>query len=68
MKTPVELNEALSWEVTRNRVYPYKIKRAEGDLIIRLNDFPDEAMYTLLKNKHALCSFNTWPLIWKIQK
>jgi hypothetical protein len=33
--------------------------------IIRLNDFPDEPLYTLLINGEEIIHFNEWPVNWK---
>lgn len=32
---------------------------------IKLNDFPDEILYTLFKNNQEMHSFNNWPEKWK---
>lgn len=34
---------------------------------IRMNDFPDEPLYTLLVDRAAVIHFNDWPAFWGVR-
>ena len=39
--------ETIFWKSTSNPIYPYKANIEGHDLELRVNDFPDEPLYTL---------------------
>lgn len=59
------LNETpLLWEHTGDGVVPYRAKVGERTLTIRVNDFPAEALYTLLVDGEELEDLEDWPPAW----
>lgn len=66
---PIEmLEEQLDWYKSENAQYPYLhyADETENELKIRMNNFPDEPLFTLLKEGKAIISFDDWPSKWKI--
>lgn len=63
---PKELKMEISWTKTTNKGFPY-VNEDNDDAIlkIRVNDFPDEPLYTLIKANRPICSFDNWPPQWK---
>lgn len=64
------LRRSLVWFATGDLTFPWKATPAKSDaaresLKIRLNDFPDEQMYTLLVGRREVGSFDEWPSNWK---
>ena len=60
------LRRNLSWSATGDVIHPWKAKFGNQSFTIRLNDFPDEQMYTLLVNNREIGSFGSyWPANWK---
>lgn len=55
----------ISWNETDIAEYPFSTKFNDEIYFIRINDFPEEEMYTLLKGDIALFNFNDWPENWK---
>lgn len=52
------------WNEGPSPIYPY-IAALDGDeLVLRLNDFPEEHLYTLFVNKSEVLSFDEWPDMW----
>ena len=54
----------VSWEETGDPVYPYAARVGGEEWKIRMNDFPDEHLYTLLKDGIEAESFDDWPVQW----
>lgn len=69
-KTDVEilarnyLEEELAWKRGPHPTFPYEAKFHGERLVIRLNDFPDEKLYTLIVNDEEVDSFDDWPDQW----
>ena len=58
------LEEKVVWNRSVDPGYPFKAE-FEGDrLAIRLNDFPEESLYTLMVNGEEVISFDDWPDLW----
>ena len=55
----------LVWESTGDVIYPYQATLGESTLKIRLNDFPEEIMYSLLIDNQDMVDFEDWPQTWK---
>ena len=55
----------LSWIETKDPFYPYELRIGGTYLKIRLNDFPEEVMYSLLVDEELVKDFNNWPSNWK---
>ena len=66
MTTKVQnyLEEEVIWSEGADHNYPYEAKINGDKLVIRLNDFPDESLYTLLVNDKEVSSFDDWPKQW----
>ncbi|AHE68107.1 hypothetical protein [Legionella oakridgensis] len=63
---PAELTTKIVWYKTKDPAYPYINDDNEDNIYkIRMNDYPDEPAYTLLKNDKPLCSFSVWPDYWE---
>lgn len=65
---PTQLTEhlarKLSWRATNDVDHPWTTEVAGETWRVRLNDFPDELMYTLIINDVVAGSFNEWPESW----
>ena len=59
------LEEELSWRQTKDPAYPYQTEINGDKLVIRLNDFPDNQLYTLMFNDEETASFDDWPTCWR---
>jgi hypothetical protein len=55
----------LVWTMTNNPELPYFCEFNNHELEVRINDYPAEPFYTLLKDNKVLCSFDSWPPLWK---
>jgi len=58
------LHEPIIWHKTNDPEYPYETTHETQKLTIRLNDFPEEHLYTLLADAEPVISFDDWPDIW----
>ncbi|HEX5732078.1 MAG TPA: hypothetical protein VF131_04505 [Blastocatellia bacterium] len=66
MTTKVQnyLEEEVNWTKGADPNYPYEAKINGDQLVVRLNDFPDESLYTLIVNDKEVASFDDWPEQW----
>lgn len=60
----------LTWDTTNafDSFYKTATKNDKGkrtELIVRVNDFPDERMFSLLHKGTSIGDFNDWPRAWK---
>lgn len=58
------LGEQVVWRAGSDPVYPYESEFNNESLVIRLNDFPDEHLYTLIVNNEEVTDFDDWPKQW----
>jgi len=59
------LAEKIVWRKTPDLKHPY-VAEVEGEkCIIRLNDFPDEHLYTLIVNEVEVADFDDWSAQWR---
>jgi uncharacterized protein YjbI with pentapeptide repeats len=58
------LAEPIEWRSTRDPEFPYESSKDGISLMIRVNDFPDEHLYSLLVEGDPLASFDDWPREW----
>ncbi|CAN7691079.1 hypothetical protein [Variovorax paradoxus] len=66
--TASHLETPISWTKTGDAEFPFRATDADGEaLVVRLNDFPEEPMYTLLRNSVPLESFDDWPKHWRVE-
>jgi hypothetical protein len=55
----------VKWDRTKDETFPF-LANVEGVAVkIRLNEFPDEHLYTLFVEDEETFSFNTWPVQWE---
>ncbi len=53
------------WLPTGNARMPYRVALSGQSYVIRINDFPEEQAYTLLReNGEKVLDFDTWPPLW----
>ncbi|MGH9803027.1 MAG: hypothetical protein ACRD82_21895 [Blastocatellia bacterium] len=62
MKEYLDMN--VVWKKSADPEYPYSAMIEGEKCLIRLNDFPDEHLYTLLANGIAVADFDDWPAAW----
>lgn len=58
-------SESVKWENTGHYLYLYKATVNDQYWLIRINDFPDEMLYTLLIDNKIIADFDDWPLQWE---
>ena len=62
-------NKKILWQKTDDVEFPYISIRENEKRKIRLNDFPQEPMYSLLINDEVICDFDDFPINWeKVEK
>jgi hypothetical protein len=66
MSTKVKnyLEKKVDWQQGMSPLYPYVADFEGQKYLIRINDFPDESLYTLLVNDKEVVSFDDWPKHW----
>ena len=64
MKNINYLNEEIAWNSTNNPEYPYQSVHNGKKLLIRLNDFPAEHLYTLIADAQEVTNFDDWATTW----
>jgi hypothetical protein len=52
------------WKLTPDAEYPYDADVAGRHWRVRLGDFPEEALYTLLVDGKETATFDDWPAAW----
>lgn len=58
------LEEKLVWQRTTDPHYPYNAEFDGERCVLRLNDFPEDHLYTLLVDEAEVASFDDWPDHW----
>ncbi len=58
------LAEKIVWRKTSDPKHPYAAEVEGEKCIIRLNDFPDEHLYTLIVNEVEVADFDNWSAQW----
>ena len=64
MKNRNYLNEKIAWYSTGNIEHPYRAFHEGQELLIRLNDFPAEHLYTLIADGREITNFDDWAAAW----
>jgi hypothetical protein len=54
----------LKWDKSEDVEYPFQTNHEGYMLQIRLNDFPEEQMYSLIVNDEITEDFDDWPENW----
>ena len=55
---------SIIWVKTEDALFPYESTFNSHTLMLRLNDFPEEPMYTLIVDNEDCESFDNWPSSW----
>src|SRR5262245_2462600 len=58
------LADDVKWERTGDPFLPFRVDYRGVLCRIRLNNFPDDQLYTLMVDGSAMVSFSTWPSRW----
>lgn len=69
-KVPVNVTQNLVWSKVKNnhqRIIYTAINTNGINLYIRMNDFPDEPLYTLIEMDEDIIHFNDWPENWIVK-
>jgi hypothetical protein len=59
------LKQKLKWEKTPDALHPLRTQADGQELRIRIGDFPEEPMYTLLVGDQEIVQFDDWPKDWR---
>ena len=54
----------IAWEHTGDGELPYRATVDGAELLVRVNDFPAEPLYSLLVNGRLECDLEDWPAPW----
>jgi hypothetical protein len=65
MGKPSPLETAVAWRATKDPEHPYEATVGGVRWVVRLNDFPEEHLYTLLVEGAERAHFDDWPAAWK---
>lgn len=60
-----KLARELSWRSTGDPIYPWAAEVDGNSWRIRINDFPDELMYSLVVGSENAGDFHDWPETWQ---
>jgi hypothetical protein len=63
-KVKARLEQVVAWRQTGDSYIPWDSEVDGHRWQVRLNDFPDEPMYTLLMDDAEVGDFNEWPQAW----
>jgi hypothetical protein len=55
----------IKWDKSGNPEYPFHTHFNEHKLQIKLNDFPEEQLYSLIVDGETKCNFDDWPANWE---
>ncbi|HEY7491100.1 MAG TPA: hypothetical protein VIH59_08340 [Candidatus Tectomicrobia bacterium] len=58
------LEKKMVWQKSTDPIYPYTADFEKERCLIRINDFPDEHLYTLIVNDREVVHFDNWPQYW----
>jgi hypothetical protein len=58
------LGRNIRWKRTADPRYPFVSENEDEKWVIRLNDFPDAHLYTLIVNGKEVVSFDDWSEKW----
>lgn len=69
MTSPSSLNAlikaSVSWKQTDDVDFPYELHFEGVHWKIRLNDFPDEPLFSVFENGRHVADFDDWPAHWQ---
>lgn len=55
----------VAWEHTGDGEFPYRATVDGAELVVRVNDFPAEPLYSLLVNGRTAVDLEDWPERWR---
>lgn len=58
-------DERIRWKETGDVDYPYRASFEDHDLLLRLNDFPAEPLYTIIVDGEEITDIEEWSPRWK---
>ena len=58
------LAEEIAWQKTADPKHPFMAEVEGEKCVIRVNDFPDEHLYTLIVNRIEVADFDDWSAQW----
>lgn len=58
-------SEPLQWDRTGNGEFPFRTEHGDQALIIRVNDFPVDPLYSVLAEGQTLGHLEDWPPAWR---
>ncbi len=61
-------SKKIVWQENKNPEYPYVASSNGRTLKLRINDFPEENLYTLLENEKEIADFDDFPANWEKSK
>jgi hypothetical protein len=64
MKIKNYLTQEINWKETGKAEYPYQAVCDGQKMLIRINDFPAEHLYTLLAGDKEIGDFDDWSAVW----
>lgn len=64
-RVPNYVEERLVWRRSSDPHYPYDAEFDGERCVLRLNDFPEDHLYTLLVDRVEVMSFDDWLEQWK---
>lgn len=59
------VDQPIAWQRTTDGEYPYQATHDGVTLIVRVNDFPAEPLYTLLVDYRPVLDLDDWPAAWQ---
>jgi len=65
METNPYLTQTIHWTRADDPEFPYQAHIRQQLWVIRINDFPDMQLYTLLIDQQVILDFDNWPPAWK---
>lgn len=70
MTDPAEeyLRKKIKWNESNNSEYPFFIVIDRKTLVLRLNDFPEEPLYTLIVDGKEVIDLEGLPSTWQIPR
>ena len=54
----------IRWQATGDGEWPYRATVGGRDLVVRVNDFPAEPLYTLFVDEVDITDLEDWPAPW----
>jgi hypothetical protein len=54
----------IRWRKTADPDYPYDTVVNGCDWKLRINDFPESQLYTLIVDNEEIGDFDDWPIMW----